>query len=501
MLDIPTLHDDDVFLDRFSRIVASQEQIDTHQKLRRVDSYFRKEKRKRRSSQQQMHSPSTSSPLRRTLRGSSGGGIHQSASNESICTDNSGESDRELSSTRGLEDTRDQSTLDGVESVLTAAIRESGAVEGGDGNVNLDSADVERHPTLKNIVMLDVIGVGAFAQVHIVQHMETGDLYALKSMSKRVIESQGVQEYISFERQLLSLARSPHIVEYCGSAKDESHVYIFMELMLGGDLFSLLQRERRLDDSTARFYVASLVLALQYLHDRSILYRDLKPENVLIDGKGFPKLADFGFAKRLVGNSLTYSFCGTPDYLAPEIVCNRGHGLAVDYWCLGCTQYQLLTGISPFGGSANEGDRMRSILLAKVDLSRRGLTASSADLLKRLLVSDPNRRANARVVQGHMWFHGTQWERLQNGEVRPPFVPDPRRALEGQYFDPDAVEAAILGGGGSPPPSMHGDGSDPSLPTEQRVGGSGVGDRGAAEGQPKRDVLTDQGVVGWDDEF
>ena len=150
------------------------------------------------------------------------------------------------------------------------------------------------------------------------------------------------------EKRIMAETDHPFCIRLIAAYKDRTHLYMVLEICQGGELFSLLQKERKLDEPASAFYGASVMLAFEYLHNRNIIYRDLKPENLLLDGKGYLKVVDFGFAKLI--KDRTWTLCGTPEYLAPETIRNKGHGKGVDWWALGILIYEMMTGFPPFCG-------------------------------------------------------------------------------------------------------------------------------------------------------
>uniref|UniRef100_T1J2D2 cGMP-dependent protein kinase n=1 Tax=Strigamia maritima TaxID=126957 RepID=T1J2D2_STRMM len=205
---------------------------------------------------------------------------------------------------------------------------------------------------LSDLRVICTLGVGGFGRVELVViATDPTRSFALKSMKKAQIVETRQQQHIMSEKRIMEEANSDFIVKLYATFKDKKYLYMMIEACLGGELWTILRDKGNFDDPTGRFYTACVILAFDYLHSRNIIYRDLKPENLILDEKGYVKLVDFGFAKKLPSGRKTWTFCGTPEYVAPEIILNKGHDVAADYWSLGVLIYELLTGSPPFSGS------------------------------------------------------------------------------------------------------------------------------------------------------
>ncbi|GLE03200.1 hypothetical protein PINS_up012079 [Pythium insidiosum] len=199
---------------------------------------------------------------------------------------------------------------------------------------------------LDELEILQTLGRGAFGRVKLVRRAGTNGAYALKCLVKSRIVENNLKEHVLNEKRVMVSLDHPFILRLYSTYQDKKYLYLLLELALGGELFTYLRRRERFEEPVAKFYIASVVLVFQHMHSKSIAYRDLKPENILLDNEGYMKLADFGLAKLVTDR--TWTLCGTPDYLAPEIILNKGHDKAVDYWALGILIYELLTGSAPF---------------------------------------------------------------------------------------------------------------------------------------------------------
>ena len=191
-----------------------------------------------------------------------------------------------------------------------------------------------------------ILGRGAFGTVKLVTDPHTSKSYALKAIRKNQVVELGQQTHILNEKKVMQMLDNPFLVNLRATYKDEFRVYFLLEVCLGGELFTILRKVRMFDEPSAKFYAACVVEAFDYMHERDIIYRDLKPENLVLNKDGYLKVTDFGFAK-VVPNK-TFTLCGTPDYLAPEIVTGQGHGKGVDWWTLGILIYEMLASFPPF---------------------------------------------------------------------------------------------------------------------------------------------------------
>lgn len=221
---------------------------------------------------------------------------------------------------------------------------------------------------LSDLKVLTTLGVGGFGRVELVQIVgKQSRSFALKQMKKAQIVETRQQQHIMSEKEIMGEANCDFIVKLYKTFRDAKYLYMLMESCLGGELWTVLRDKGYFDDSTTRFYTACVVEAFDYLHTRNIIYRDLKPENLLLDVQGihlliksslqikslivlfvfyvgYVKLVDFGFAKKLQSGRKTWTFCGTPEYVAPEVILNKGHDISADYWSLGVLMFELLTG-------------------------------------------------------------------------------------------------------------------------------------------------------------
>uniref|UniRef100_A0A3B4ANG5 cGMP-dependent protein kinase n=1 Tax=Periophthalmus magnuspinnatus TaxID=409849 RepID=A0A3B4ANG5_9GOBI len=293
----------------------------------------------------------------------------------------------------------------------------------------------------QHLELVSTLGVGGFGRVELVKLKDQDMSFALKVIKKHHVVENRQQEHIHSERRILSEARSPFIVKLYRTFKDDKYVYMLLEACLGGEVWSLLRdRYSSFDESTSRFCVSCVTEALEYLHRKSIVYRDLKPENLLLDTHGYCKLVDFGFAKRLGPGQKTWTFCGTPEYVAPEILLSKGHSFSVDFWALGVLLFELLTGSPPFSG-ADHMTTYSFILrgVEKIDFPKK-INKKQEDLIRKLCRKNPaerlgNLKNGITDIKKHRWFSGFNWSGLKSRTVTSPLKREISGPLDHSYFD------------------------------------------------------------------
>ncbi|GMH33287.1 hypothetical protein BSKO_01121 [Bryopsis sp. KO-2023] len=290
-----------------------------------------------------------------------------------------------------------------------------------------------------------IVGTGQFGLVRLVRHIHTGSVYALKVMHKGPITESKQVEHVVNERQILEEANHPFCVRIVSAFQDEASLYLLQEWVPGGELFHHLDLEGSFDEATAMFYAATVLLSLEFLHSKGIVYRDLKPENLLLDVQGYIKVADFGFAKK-IGKERTYTICGTPDYQAPEVIMRRGTTKAADYWALGVLIFEMLVGDPPFKSvSGDPWDTFRRTLSGRFYVPN-FISAEAADLIYKLLQVNPERRLGsgrngADDIKHHRWFSRMDWTALREKRLPAPKRPRVKNPLDTSNFDVfDGVE-------------------------------------------------------------
>ncbi|CRH02885.1 rac-beta serine/threonine protein kinase, putative [Plasmodium relictum] len=291
----------------------------------------------------------------------------------------------------------------------------------------------------ESFIFLKVIGKGSYGKVLLVKHVQNNKLYAMKILRKENIISKNQLEHTKIERNVLKCVSHPFIVKLYYAFQTSKKLYFILEYCPGGELFFHLSKLREFSEEVAKFYSSEIILALQYLHNLNIIYRDLKPENVLLDELGHIRLTDFGLSKEgITDNNSAKSLCGTPEYLAPEIIEQVGHGKAVDWWSLGIMIYEMLTGNLPFNSSN------RSVLFERIKYENltypKNISPTAIDLLKKLFEKNPNKRlgsgvTDAEEIKRHPFFKSVNWDDVLNKKVKPPFKPPLFNQIDLQNFD------------------------------------------------------------------
>lgn len=282
--------------------------------------------------------------------------------------------------------------------------------------------------TIDDFELLKLIGKGAHGKVLLCQRVAApGQLMAMKIIKKQHILDLKKLEHTRAEDAILRFERHSFILGLRYAFQTPQKLYFVTEFMAGGELFQHLKRVSRFREDQARFMVACIVAALGHLHNRGFIYRDLKPENVLLDERGFVKLADFGLAKRIGVEELARTFCGTPEYLAPEVILDKGCNRPVDWWALGTLTYELLVGVPPFY-STNVQQMYKNILKNTLKFKQDiAISAEAKDFIAGLLDKAPEQRlgsiADSLEVMNHPWFRDFDWKNLLDRKLDPPYNP------------------------------------------------------------------------------
>lgn len=294
--------------------------------------------------------------------------------------------------------------------------------------------------TMDSFEVLRVLGKGNFGKVLLVRKKDSGRIYAIKALKKQHLKERGEIQHTKAERNILAKNAHPFLVSLKFSFQTADKLYLGLDYIPGGELFVVLQREGAFPEERARLYAGMLVLALDYLHQQFIVYRDLKPENILIDMNGFLRLADFGLCKQTGPDGRTSSFCGTPEYMVPEILLRKVYGLEVDWWTLGALLFEMLTGLPPFYDT--EVQTMYHRILHQ-PLNTAGLSPPAQLLLQGLLQRDPEQRLgkhSARDIYTHPFFAGLNWQDLYNKKIHMRWLPRITDPTDTSNFDAEFTQ-------------------------------------------------------------
>uniref|UniRef100_A0A8C7LPX6 non-specific serine/threonine protein kinase n=1 Tax=Oncorhynchus kisutch TaxID=8019 RepID=A0A8C7LPX6_ONCKI len=301
-----------------------------------------------------------------------------------------------------------------------------------------------------------VLGQGSFGKVFLVKKTtgpDTGQLYAMKVLKKATLKVRD-RVRTKMERDILVEVNHPFIVKLHYAFQTEGKLYLILDFLRGGDLFTRLSKEVMFTEEDVKFYLAELALALDHLHSLGIIYRDLKPENILLDEEGHIKLTDFGLSKESIDHeNKAYSFCGTVEYMAPEVVNRRGHTTSADWWSYGVLMFEMLTGTLPFQGKDRK-ETMNMILKAKLGMPQ-FLSPEAQSLLRNLFKRNPTNRLagpdGVEEIKRHHFYCTVDWNKLFRRELHPPFKPATGRPDDTFYFDPEFTAKTPKDSPGVPP--------------------------------------------------
>lgn len=314
-------------------------------------------------------------------------------------------------------------------------------LSGGSGKLHLRidyRPNLQKKPlTIDDFDLLKVVGKGSFGKVMQVRKRDTQRIYALKTIRKAHIVSRSEVNHTLAERTVLAQIDNPFIVPLKFSFQSPEKLYLVLAFINGGELFHHLQREGKFDLNRARFYTAELLCALECLHEYNVIYRDLKPENILLDYTGHIALCDFGLCKlNMKGQEKTNTFCGTPEYLAPELLLAQGYTKVVDWWTLGVLFYEMLTGLPPFYDE-NVNEMYRKILQDPLRFPE-DMDREAKSLIQGLLERNPEKRLGvngAAEIKAHPFFAQIDWRRLMAKKYAAPFKPAVESATDTSNFD------------------------------------------------------------------
>jgi len=278
----------------------------------------------------------------------------------------------------------------------------------------------------------------------LVKKKDTQKVYAMKQLDKNDIKDRDEVEHTKTERSVLSHVEHPFLPVLHYSFQSSKYLYFVMDFINGGEVFHHLSKERRFDENRAKFYAAEILLGLSYLHDKGVIYRDLKPENLLLDFQGHVVITDFGLSKEglVETTSTTSTFCGTPEYLAPEVIKGMDYTKNVDWWSLGILLCEMMSGIPPFY-SKTEEIMYDKIVNENIDIPDY-FSQDAKDLITKLCDRNSQTRLqDPEVIKAHPFFNGIDWGVLFRREMTPPFIPNVQSPDDVGNIDPDFLEEDI----------------------------------------------------------
>ena len=311
--------------------------------------------------------------------------------------------------------------------------------------------------TFHDFEKLKVLGKGSLGEVLLVQLKANNKYYAMKILIKKQVKLRHQEAHTKAERDLMVRINCPFIVNIKFAFQDSVKLYIITEFMQGGEMFFHLHKEKRFSNEKTRFYIIEIILAIEFLHKNKMLYRDLKPENIMVDSNGHIKLTDFGLSKMIKKTKeKAFTICGTPQYLAPEILSDEGYDSSVDWWSLGCVMYEMLVGKAPF--RIPKGSYLSADLYKKKITIPEYVTEEAKNLISQLLVPNPKKRLgygedDAQKIKEHKYFEGINWEDAWNKKLTPPFIPELKSETDLSYFDKIFTDEKIEGSKVSEVPS------------------------------------------------
>ena len=300
------------------------------------------------------------------------------------------------------------------------------------------------HKNIKEVKMEDfklikIIGRGSFGKVCLVEYLPNHEIYAMKSLKKDILIKEDKIESTLLEKEILETVNHPFIINLIFCFQTEERINFVMPFIPGGELFQHLKNVKHLGENTTRFYAAQIAVAIQHLHDMGYIYRDLKPENILIDAQGYLRLTDFGLAKKVKNGEKSNSFCGTPEYLAPEIIKGEYYDKNVDWWSFGILIYEMICGIPPFY-LRNLKKMYDLIKNEKIKFDKKFLVSKEAkDLITKLLEKNVENRlcyhSGIEAIKSHHFFKSINFDELLKKKIEAPFIPTIRNSTDVRNFD------------------------------------------------------------------
>nr|XP_027233637.1 serine/threonine-protein kinase Sgk1-like [Penaeus vannamei] len=320
-----------------------------------------------------------------------------------------------------------------------------------DSEKDIDLGCTKKSLTPGDFEFLSVVGKGSFGRVMLARYRQDNKVYAVKVLNKKMIIRRNETAHVLSERSvLIQVMQHPYLVTLHFAFTTHQKIFFVLDYVNGGELFFHLQRERVFMESRAKFYAAEICCALTYMHTKGIVYRDLKPENILLDTAGHIVLTDFGLCKEglLHSSSKTSTFCGTPEYLAPEILKKQPYSRAVDWWTLGAVLYEMLYGLPPF--YSRDTHAMYTAILTKPLKLKATVSKKARAILEGLLQKDPHDRLGAGLLDGEdvkkdEFFKDIDWDKVEKRALTPPFVPSVSSETDTRNVDPMFTKEAVIG--------------------------------------------------------
>lgn len=309
-----------------------------------------------------------------------------------------------------------------------------------DGNKS-DSS--KQNITIDDFELLKVVGKGNFGKVMQVRKKDNDQIFAMKILNKKIIAERNEIEHTKTERNILEKLTHPFLVNLHYAFQTSEKLYFVMDFINGGELFYLLQKDGNFSEDRSRFYSAEIAMGLGYLHSNGVIYRDLKPENILIGEDGHVRLTDFGIAKEGLGDKdRTSTFCGTPEYIAPEVLKGSAYGKAVDWWSFGTLTFEMIVGTPPFY-SESQTKMFEKILAGKLHFPDT-VSPEARKIITALLRRNPERRLqDVEEMKTYEWFKPISWDKLLRKELEPPYKPAVKGASDTSMIDPTFLEEEI----------------------------------------------------------
>lgn len=327
------------------------------------------------------------------------------------------------------------------------SVSESLEEPGGETLNGLNEIWKKKKAKLDDFELLKILGKGTFGKVVMCRERLSGKLYAMKILKKSVIIAKDEVAHTLSENKVLQMSKHPFITQLSYSFQTPDRLCFVMELANGGELFQHLSKVKKFSEDRTRFYAAEICSALGYLHKNNVIYRDLKLENLLLDKDGHIKIADFGLCKEnMCYGTSTQTFCGTPEYLAPEVLEGNDYGREVDWWGTGVVMYEMMCGRLPF---YNRDTEILFELIVREDLKLpRSLCNESISILKGLLTKNPTERLGGGVddvkeIEAHPFFASINWQDLLDKKMEPPWKPSLESDTDLKYFSPDFVNEPV----------------------------------------------------------